>query len=140
MSSQAKSLIIVFFTALLAAPALASDTYILYSLEADLNNDSVPERVLVRAKNSSDPSKEGPKDFVIFQKSGEKYKAVYRETFQDGFYTKLARFQWESPSDAMPGLSIRKGSNGQEVWVVFATGSDHFFRVLHSSRGYKIVR
>lgn len=131
------ALLIVLF---LALPLQADNTaFVIYSLDTDMDGDGTPERLLVLSHQSPDPSKAGPKKFLVMKKNGETYKTVYRDSFDASFYTKLVPFQWEGVDNAMPGISTRRfeGQKYPAIWVVFTPSSSDFLSYTFNGTSYK---
>ena len=124
---------------LLALPSGADDSaYVLYSLDADIDGDRTPERMVVLSYESSDPAHQGKKKLLIMKRSGDLYKTVYSDQFDGGFYTKLDPFQWQGADNAMAGVSLRKFSDQKyaTVWVVFTPNSSDFLSYTYDGKTF----
>ena len=125
---------------LLTLPSSADDSaYVLYSLDADIDGDRTPERMVILSQESSDPAHQGNKKLLIMKRSGDVYQTIFTDQFDGAFYTKLAPFQWQGAENAMAGVTLRKFSEQKypTVWVVFTPNSSDFLSYSYDGKTFR---
>ena len=132
--------LLVSFLLLLILPAIADDSaYVLYSLDADIDGDRAPDRLVILSYESSDPAHQGNKKLLIMKRRGDVFQTVFSDSFEGSFYTKVAPFQWQDADNAMAGLNIRKFSEQKYagVWVVFTPNSSDFLSYSYDGKTFR---
>lgn len=118
-----------------------STTFVLYSVDRDVNGDGVAERVMVTSENTGDPTSESQKSLLILRRSGEKYVSVFKADLgSSGFTNQLESFQWEDAGTLMAGIEVRQGSRYPEIWIVFAPNTDHVATFQFDGKAYREIR
>lgn len=116
-----------------------TDYYVLYSLQADVDNDGVAERLVMVAYNRPDPTQQGDKAFWVLKRHGEKYRRVFDSGRGTGaFDNRMAMWQILSPESTPPGISvIRDGKGYPMIRVCFTPNSDNLIDYRYN--GHKFV-
>lgn len=119
----------------LTLAAAAQDVYVLNWLEADLDGDKVPERVLVVSSESPDPNAKARKELRVMKRKGGKLVTVHKLPLDDSsFNTKMGSWQLEEPATKMWGLNYE--TKGRRVLVCFTPNSGEFFWLFWNGKAY----
>ena len=142
MFNTSKKMLLSLATCLicLASPVHAQgELFILDSAQADLDGDRVPERILLLSPDSPDPShRKSKKELRILKQKGDRYQTVYTMPIRSGFATKTMPWQFEDTASKLWGLQIEAGKPRARLWVVFATSSGDFFRLVFDGKTYHV--
>jgi hypothetical protein len=120
-------LIVLFCLSPVQAELDQTEVHVLYSLEADVDADGVPERLVVVVFDRADPTQQGDKAFWVLKRDGEKFNTVYDSGRSDGaFDNRMAMWQVLSPESVPPGISVIQDGQGYPmIRVCFTPNSDH---------------
>lgn len=118
----------ILVTLFLGFPAHAEErAHVLFMLDADVDADGHPERLLVLSQESSDPSHRGPKEFRVLKRKGDLFETVFSESYKSAaFSNEVAELQWKIPTTAV-GLKVSPlppGVKYPSFMVIFTPNSD----------------
>lgn len=120
---------------LLTLAAAAQDVYVLNWLEADLDGDKVPERVLVVSADSPDPNAKARKELRVMKRKGGKMVTVHKMPLNDASFTsKMGMWQLEEPATKLWGLNYEAAT--KRVLVCFTPNSGEFFWLKWNGKAY----
>jgi hypothetical protein len=121
----------------------ADHLHLLSWVEGDLDEDRVPERVLLVSPDSADPTQaKSRKKLLVLQRKGQQYRKVYEWSVTDGvpFQTKVDSRMFDGWADFW-GLSYHRktASRSARVKLCFTPGGGEFVDLMHDQKGFFVV-